>query len=160
MCRYHLLLNFEVNMVLNVHRNHKAYYGRGEEGCGGGGRGRLYTYRYTVITRMIPILRWARQPHVTKKRSVSIQTIWFICVGVSNVGGYKRNAWYSLSRDSSGSVWKSRWTSWAPVLNKPTVSVDVKQHFNKIWVVCPKLITIWARTKNCSLANSFRRLVV
>ena len=31
---------------------------------------------------------------------------------------------------SSGGVWKSRWTSWAPVPNKPTVSVDVKQHFN------------------------------
>ena len=31
--------------------------GRGEEG--GGGRGRLYTYRYTVTTRMIPALRWA-----------------------------------------------------------------------------------------------------
>ena len=31
---------------------------------------------------------------------------------------------------SSGAVWKSRWTSWAPVPNKPTVSVDVKQHFN------------------------------
>ena len=25
---------------------------------GGGGRGRLYTYRYTVATRMIPALRW------------------------------------------------------------------------------------------------------
>ena len=24
----------------------------------------------------------------------------------------------------------SRWTSWAPVPYKPTVSVDVKQHFN------------------------------
>ena len=31
---------------------------------------------------------------------------------------------------NSGAVWKSRWTSWAPVLNKPTVSVDVKQYFN------------------------------
>ena len=31
---------------------------------------------------------------------------------------------------SSGAVWKSRWPSWAPVPNKPTVSVDVKQHFN------------------------------
>ena len=29
---------------------------------------------------------------------------------------------------SSGAVSKSRWTSWAPVSNKPTVSVDVKQH--------------------------------
>ena len=26
---------------------------------GGGGRGRLYTYRYTVTTRMTPALRWA-----------------------------------------------------------------------------------------------------
>ena len=25
----------------------------------GKGRGRLYTYRYTVTTRMIPALRWA-----------------------------------------------------------------------------------------------------
>ena len=31
---------------------------------------------------------------------------------------------------SSGAVWKSRWTSWAPVPDKPTVSVDVKQHFS------------------------------
>ena len=35
-------------MVLNVHRNHKAYYGLG--GWGGGGRGRLCTNRYTVIS--------------------------------------------------------------------------------------------------------------
>ena len=29
------------------------------EGMGGGGRrGILYTYRYTVTTRMIPALRW------------------------------------------------------------------------------------------------------
>ena len=33
-------------------------------------------------------------------------------------------------RQSSGAVWKSKWPSWAPVPNKPTVSVDVKQHFN------------------------------
>ena len=26
---------------------------------GGGGRGRLYTYRYTVTTGMTPALRWA-----------------------------------------------------------------------------------------------------
>ena len=50
-------------MVLNVHRNHKAYEGRGE----GGGRGMeagevgdyIYTYRYTVTTRMTSALRWA-----------------------------------------------------------------------------------------------------
>ena len=32
-----------------------------------------------------------------------------------------------MIRQSSGAVWKS----WAPVPNKPTVSVDVKQHFNQ-----------------------------
>ena len=32
---------------------------------------------------------------------------------------------------SSGAVSKSRWPSWAPVPNKPTVSVDVKQHSTK-----------------------------
>ena len=34
---------------------------------------------------------------------------------------------------SSGAVWKWMWTSWAPVPNKPTVSVDVKQHFNQLF---------------------------
>ena len=50
-------------MVLNVHRNHKAYIRDGEMGGGvmeeGGGGGRSYTYQYTVTTRMIPALRWA-----------------------------------------------------------------------------------------------------
>jgi len=30
------------------------------EGYGGGRRGRLYTHRYTVTTRMTPALRWAK----------------------------------------------------------------------------------------------------
>ena len=30
---------------------------------------------------------------------------------------------------------KSRWTSWAPVPNKPTVPVDVKQHFNYVSLI-------------------------
>ena len=51
-------------MVLNIHANCKAYEGQAE----GGGRGLevveegillLYTYRYTVTTRMTPALRWA-----------------------------------------------------------------------------------------------------
>ena len=50
-------------MVLNVHRNHKAYQGRGEGGEWGmevGEEGDYnYTYRYTVTTRMTPELRWA-----------------------------------------------------------------------------------------------------
>ena len=29
----------------------------------GGGGGRLYTYRYTVTTRMTPTLRWAAMSH-------------------------------------------------------------------------------------------------
>ena len=46
-------------MVLNVHINYKAYYGRGKGGreYGRGGR-RLYTYRYTITTRMTLALRW------------------------------------------------------------------------------------------------------
>ena len=32
---------------------------RGKGGMEVGGRGRLYTYRYTVTTRMTPALRWA-----------------------------------------------------------------------------------------------------
>jgi len=42
-------------MVLNVHKNHNLLgTGRREGvGYGGGGRGRLYTCRYTVTTKMI-----------------------------------------------------------------------------------------------------------
>ena len=32
---------------------------KGGRGYEGGGRGRLYTYRYTVTTRMTSALRWA-----------------------------------------------------------------------------------------------------
>ena len=35
-----------------------------------------------------------------------------------------------LIGQSSRTVWKLRWPSWAPIPNKPMVSVDVKQHFN------------------------------
>ena len=46
-----------VNMVLNVHRNHQAYQGRGY----GGGRGKVdyIPIANTVTTRMTPALRWA-----------------------------------------------------------------------------------------------------
>ena len=36
-------------------------------------------------------------------------------------------------------VWKLRWMSWAPVPNKPPVSVDVKQHFSHQ----PSSLTFW-----------------
>ena len=52
-------------MVLNVHRNHKAYQGReeGGRGYGGWGRGRVYTYCYTVITRMTCIKLGSDESH-------------------------------------------------------------------------------------------------
>ena len=39
---------------------------------------------------------------------------------------------------NSRAVWKSRWISSAPVPNKPTISVDVKQHFN-----CARSLSNW-----------------
>ena len=45
---------------------------------------------------------------------------------------YTNRASYTMADraryQSSGAVWKSRWPSWVSVPNKPTVSVDVKQH--------------------------------
>ena len=49
-----------------------------------------------------------------------------------NTGHFLKSQVSLIHSASSGGVWKSRWTSWAPVLHKPTVSVDVKQHFNQI----------------------------
>ena len=49
-------------MVLNFHRNHRRLIRdaeKGGRGYGGGGRWRLYTYRYTVTTRMTSALSWA-----------------------------------------------------------------------------------------------------
>ena len=49
-------------MVLNAHKNHKAYQGRGEAGGGGGGGkgvGRLYAYCYSVTAGITSELRWA-----------------------------------------------------------------------------------------------------
>ena len=53
-------------MVLNVHRNHKAYGEKGGKGYGGGGRGRIFTYRYTVTTKMTSALRWAAMRAILK----------------------------------------------------------------------------------------------
>ena len=46
----------EANTVRTREIDPDSVLGRGYRG---GGRGRLYTYRYTVTTRMIPALRWA-----------------------------------------------------------------------------------------------------
>ena len=50
-----------VEVLLYVHGNRRLIRD-GEMVEGGmevGGRGRLYTYRYTVTTRMTPALRWS-----------------------------------------------------------------------------------------------------
>ena len=46
-------------MMLNVHRNQRLIRDGEKVGYGGVGRGRLYTYRYTVTIRITPALRWA-----------------------------------------------------------------------------------------------------
>ena len=54
---------------------------------------------------------------------------------------------------SPGAVWKSRWPSWAPVPNKPLVSVDVKQHFNFTgFIICQP---VWPSGKALVLALWF-----
>ena len=61
-------------MLLHLHRNHKVYYmdigpwlirdgEKGRRGDGGGGRGRLHTYRYTVTTRMTCIKMGSDEGH-------------------------------------------------------------------------------------------------
>ena len=60
----HSHLDFhKINMVLNVHRNHKlGLLGTGRMGEGGvevGEEGDYFTYRYNVTTRMTSALRWA-----------------------------------------------------------------------------------------------------
>ena len=52
-----------------------------------------------------------------------------------------------------GAVWKSRWTSWAPVPVKPTVSVDVKQHFNNNIHSAHK--AGWPKTNHLYLQTTF-----
>ena len=54
-------------------------------------------------------------------------------------------------------VWKSRWTSWAPVPNKPTVSVDIKQHVNLAFYVQSTCVVIWARCTFCHHVLWMRR---
>ena len=40
---------------------------------GGGGRGRLYTYRYTVTTGMTPALRWAAVRTILKFHKIIVR---------------------------------------------------------------------------------------
>ena len=45
--------------MLNIHITTRLIRDGEKGGKEVGGRGRLYTYHYTVTTRMIPALRWA-----------------------------------------------------------------------------------------------------
>ena len=65
-----------------------------------------------------------------KNSSVLIQTIYPSLISLMVSVDVKHHVYKQFQ--SSGGVWKSRWTSWAPVPNKPTVSVEVKQHFSFI----------------------------
>ena len=61
------------------------------------------------------------------------------------------------SVQSSGAVWKSRWPSWAPVPNKPMVSVDIKQHWTMLthWSqFAPKMTTWHPRTLSSTSSSS------
>ena len=50
-------------MVLNVHRNHKDLLETGRREYGDEGRGRVYTYLYTVTTRMTCIKMGSDESH-------------------------------------------------------------------------------------------------
>ena len=74
--------------------------------------------------------------HVLYKYTVKIQRIQHQCTHTRarvdqkiqlEMAEEKRDWADHPWRQSLGAVWKSRWPSWAPVPNKPTVSVDVKQ---------------------------------
>ena len=52
-----LRVSQSVSMMFNSHRKNIRLVRDGEKECGG--TGSLYTYRYTVTTRMTPALRWA-----------------------------------------------------------------------------------------------------
>ena len=59
------------------------------------------------------------------------------------------------SFQSSGAVWKSRWPSWAPVPNKPMVSVDIKQHSTNSTKLCHCMQWHWNRLHNSHTATHF-----
>ena len=68
-----------------------------------------------------------------------------ICQMTSEDIKHQLNNNNSNSCQSSGGVWKSRWTSWAPIPKKPTVSVDVikatlQQQLNE--AVCPRYLAL------------------
>ena len=72
-------------MLLNIHRNHKAYQGEGkgeERGMGVGEEGHIYLSLYTVTTRMTPASRWsAMRAEVDSNQSPSAYQQGWGCGG-------------------------------------------------------------------------------
>ena len=61
----------------------------------------------------------------------------------------------AIMSQGSGAVWKSRWTSWAPIPDKPMVSVDVKQRFNQLLYV-PALYALFFNKGNIQETKSLK----
>ena len=105
----------------------------------------------TVITSALAHTQTHKHYHTTttttnninNNRTKTEQTTYSIISSVIAVY-FTTNSWSSpymvalalCVRHSSEAVWKWRWTFWAPVPNKPTVSVNVKQHFNFVSGLC------------------------
>ena len=64
----------------------------------------------------------------TETRAEKVGSTWLLRTVLYKKSERFHNPKKQLKTQSSGAVWKSRWPSWAPVPNKPTVSVDVKQY--------------------------------
>ena len=63
-----------------------------------------------------------------------------------------------LQSELRSCVWESRWTSWAPVPNKPTVSVDVKQHFNQLQMPIQLILQTVTTVNKMHHSMSFQEL--
>ena len=86
----------------------------------------MHFYRYAgVLSVTLKANFWWRQneAHETSVND-DVQKDHLIKIDIKSTA-------HSVAKQSSGAVWKSRWPSWVPVPNKPTVSADVKQRFNQ-----------------------------
>ena len=65
---------------------------------------------------------------------------------------------FIMTKQNSGAVWKSRWPSWAPLPNNPTVSVDVKHHSTNQYDKTQNTALFWVLTKYIAPGYACRRL--
>ena len=78
---------------------------------------------------------------------LGISAVFFYAVELAGNSVWVLNVMLECTQ-SSGAVWKKRWPSWAPISNKPTVSVAVKQHWTIEGTACTAIsgLTVWANT--------------